>query len=77
VDASIDGLRLDFPVELTVRSSVTLRIARIQVAGGASVRHVRRAGMKFIIGFEFSQHLRQQVERNVQSLQPVSLPPSS
>lgn len=77
LDASVDGLRLEFPVALPVRATVTLRMTRIDVSGSASVRHVRRTGMKFVIGFEFSQHLRQQVARNIMTLQPVSPPDPS
>jgi hypothetical protein len=77
LDASANGLRLEFPVALPVRTTVTLRMTRIDVSGSASVRHVRRTGMKFVIGFEFSQHLRRQVAQNIMALQPVSPPASS
>jgi hypothetical protein len=77
LDASVDGLRLEFPVALPIRATVTLRMARIDVSGSASVRHVRRTGMKFVIGFEFSQHLRLQVARKIVTLQPVSTPDPS
>ena len=72
LDLSEDGLRLELPVALPVRTVVTLRFERIQLTGTASVRYLRRAGMKFVLGFEMSQHLRQLVVHNFEILQPLS-----
>jgi hypothetical protein len=72
IDLSGDGLRLELPVPITVRTVVSLRFDRIHLSGTASVRHVRRNGMKFVVGFELSQHLSQQVANNPEILQPLS-----
>jgi hypothetical protein len=77
VDLSEDGLLLELPVSMQVRTVVTLRFDRIQLAGTASVRHIRRAGMKFLAGLELSQHLKQQVARNLKIIQALSSPSSS
>ena len=72
LDLSEDGLRLELPVALPLRAVVTLRFERIQLRGTASVRYLRRAGMKFVLGFELSQHLRQLVVHKLEILQPLS-----
>jgi len=77
VDLSEDGLLLELPVSMQVRTVVTLRFDRIQLIGTASVRHTRRVGMKFLVGFELSQHLKQQVARNPEIIQTLSSPSSS
>jgi hypothetical protein len=75
VDLSEDGLLLELPVSMQIRTVATLRFDRIQLAGTASVRHARRAGAKFLVGFELSQHLKQQVARNPETTQALSSPP--
>ena len=72
VDLSADGLLLELPVSMQVRTVVTLRFDRIQLIGTASVRHMHRAGMKFRVGFELSQHLQQQIARNLETIQALS-----
>jgi hypothetical protein len=72
LDLSEDGLRMELPIALPVRTVVTLRFDRIHLAGTASVRYMRRAGMKFVLGFELSQHLAQLVTHNFEILQPLS-----
>jgi hypothetical protein len=74
VDLSEDGLLLELPVSIQVRTMVTLRFDRIQLGGTASVRHARRAGVKFRVGLELSQHLKQQVARNLKIIQALSSP---
>jgi hypothetical protein len=65
---------MELPIDLPVRTVVTLRFARIELQGTASVRYRRRAGMKFVLGFELSQHLGQLVAQNLDILQPLSEP---
>lgn len=77
LDLSKDGLRLELPVTLPVRTVVTLRFDRIQLSGSASVRYQRRAGAKFVLGLELSQHLKQLVAKNFEILQPLSAPATS
>jgi hypothetical protein len=77
LDLSKDGLRMELPVALAVRTVVTLRFDRIQLGGTASVRYMRRAGMKFIVGFELSQQLGQLVAQKLEILQSLSLPTAS
>jgi hypothetical protein len=77
VDLSADGLLLELSVSMQVRTVVTLRFDRIHLIGTASVRHTRRAGMKFLLGFELSQHFREQIARNLETIQALSLPSRS
>jgi len=74
LDLSDDGLRMELPVSVPVRTLVTLKFDRIHLTGTASARHVRRAGLKFIVGFELSQQLSQQVVHKFEILQPLSAP---
>ena len=60
-DISIDGLRIETIESIPVRSSVNLRVERVDVAGSARVRYVRRSGLGNVIGLELSQKVRQQL----------------
>jgi PilZ domain len=77
LDLSRNGLRLEVPAKVAVRTTVTLRIDRIQVQGAASVRHVRRMGAKFILGLELNQKLHDKLTANLESSQEVSALASS
>ena len=69
-----DGLLLELPVPMQVRTVVTLRFDRIHLIGTASVRHIKRAGTKFALGLELSQHLKKQVADNLERFQSLSSP---
>ncbi len=77
LDLSPDGARLELPIGLPVRTVVTLRFDRIQLTGTASVRYLRRSGVKFVLGFELSQHLGERLAHNLETLQPLSPPLAS
>ena len=50
------------PIEsIPARSNVNLRVERVDVAGSARVRYVRRSGLGNVIGLELSQKIRQQL----------------
>jgi hypothetical protein len=76
-DVSDDGLRMELPVDIPVRTLVLLRFARLHLTGTATVRHVRRSKMNFVLGLQFNQQLGQQVASNLQALQPLSAPVAS
>jgi len=60
-DISIDGLRIETIESIPAGSNVNLRVERVDVAGSARVRYVRRSGLGNVIGLELSQKVRQQL----------------
>lgn len=61
VELSESGIRVEVPVNISVRTSLTLNAERIKLAGSASVRHVARHGAKYILGLELSQSMTEKV----------------
>jgi hypothetical protein len=61
IELSESGARVEVPVNIPVRTSVTLNAERIKLAGSASVRHVTRHGAKYILGPELSQSMTEKV----------------
>src|SRR5258705_13570187 len=57
-DISERGCSIELADSLPVRTNVSLRIADLNVSAFASVRHVTRKGMKYIVGLEFGQPVR-------------------
>jgi hypothetical protein len=60
-DISSDGLRVETVDAIPPQSNVNLRVEKVEVAGSARVRYVRRSGMGSVIGLELSQRVRQQL----------------
>ena len=60
-DISPDGLRIETADSIAAQSNVSLRVEKVDVAGSARVRYVRRSGMRNVIGLELSQKVRQQL----------------
>lgn len=60
-DISPDGLRVETTDSIPAQSNVNLRVEKVDVAGSARVRYVRRSGMGNVIGLELSQKVRQQL----------------
>jgi hypothetical protein len=54
LDISDNGISVQAPEPIPVRSSVSLRAERLNLSGSATVRHVIRIGAKFILGLELS-----------------------
>ncbi|MCW5979108.1 MAG: PilZ domain-containing protein [Bryobacteraceae bacterium] len=57
-DISEVGLSVQTEVPLLPHSYVSFRIAAENLEGSASVRHVKRAGLKYTIGLDFTGGLR-------------------
>ena len=57
-DISERGCSIELQEPLHVRVNVSLRIPDLDVSAFASVRHVTRKGMKYVIGLEFGQPVR-------------------
>ena len=57
LDISASGLRIAVEIfeAIPIRSCVSLRLERINVAGSATVRHVARRGAKYLVGLELRQ----------------------
>jgi len=72
-DLSEDGLRLELPVPIPVRTIVTLAIQEIGFQGTASIRHVRQAGLKYVTGLALSRNLRHVLTANVQENKDLNL----
>lgn len=53
-------MRLQVTEPIPLRSRVSMRADRINLAGSATVRHVARRGSKYIVGLNLSQALRDQ-----------------
>ena len=60
-DVFLEGLRIDSTESIPARSNVSLRVEKVDVAGSASVRYVRRSGAGFVIGVELTGKIRQQL----------------
>ena len=52
-DCSESGMSVELPEALEVRSHVLLRMEQGKLTGGATVRHCRRLGAKYLVGLEF------------------------
>ena len=61
IELSESGIRVEVPVNIPVRTSLTLNAERIKLAGSAAVRHVARSGARYILGLELSQAITEQV----------------
>lgn len=59
LDISENGLRIEVPIPVPVRTSIVLRAERIQLSGSATVRYSTRYGAKYILGIEMSQVLQE------------------
>ncbi|MCU1335187.1 MAG: hypothetical protein JWO19_768 [Bryobacterales bacterium] len=46
---------------IPAQSYVSLRVEKVDVAGSARVRYIRRSGVGNVIGLELSQKVRQQL----------------
>jgi|KBSMisStaDraftv2_1062788.scaffolds.fasta_scaffold95873_2 hypothetical protein len=71
-DISERGCSIELTDSLPVRANVSLRIPDLDVSAFASVRHVTRKGMKYIVGLEFGQPVRLPLAdgKLVEELQP-------
>ena len=63
-------MRLELPQAVEPRTQVFLRSDKEKLTGGASVRHCRRFGAKFVAGLEFNQGVRWKAPSGVQSGSP-------
>jgi hypothetical protein len=60
-DISPDGLRIETSETIPAQSYVNVRVEKVDVAGSARVRYVRRGGIGHVIGLELTQKVRQQL----------------
>ena len=60
-DISASGLRIETTETIPAQSFVNLRVEKVDVAGSARVRYIRRSGIGNVIGLELSQKVRQQL----------------
>jgi hypothetical protein len=58
IDISESGLRMEVPVPVPLRTTISIRAEKITLNGSATVRHVDRYGSKYILGIEMSQILQ-------------------
>ena len=58
MDISESGLRVDAPEPIPAGTSAMLRASQIELAGPVRVKHVTRAGSRFLLGLELSEQLR-------------------
>jgi len=66
------GMALELPEAAMPLSMIRFQSDRFKLMGSGAVRHCRRAGTKFIVGFEFTDGLRwRPPEGEVQ--EPISL----
>jgi hypothetical protein len=59
IDVSEGGIRVEVHTAVPSHTHVMLNAERIQLSGGASVKHVARYGSKYLLGLELSQALRE------------------
>lgn len=60
-DISPDGLRIETGDSIPAQSYINLRVEKVDVAGSARVRYVRRSGTGNVIGLELSQKVCRQL----------------
>src|SRR5437016_1019515 len=60
LDVSENGLRIEVPESIPVRTILSLRADLFDLAGSAVVKHVARHGSKCILGLELNQALHAQ-----------------
>src|SRR5262245_6635688 len=60
LDVSEDGLRIETSESIPVRTAVSLSAERLHLSGSATVKHVIRRGVKYILGLELNQAMRSQ-----------------
>jgi len=60
-DISLDGLRIETNETIPAQSYVSLRVEKVDVAGSARVRYVRRGGIRNVIGLELGEKVREQL----------------
>jgi len=66
------GMALELPEAAMPLSMIRFQSDRFKLMGSGAVRHCRRAGTRFIVGFEFTDGLRwRPPEEEVQ--EPISL----
>jgi hypothetical protein len=70
-DVSRAGLRIEVPEMIPIRSVVWLQADRIRFSGSATVKHVVRAGAKYLLGLELSQAVREEVLAETGQRDPV------
>ncbi|HEY1758950.1 MAG TPA: PilZ domain-containing protein [Bryobacteraceae bacterium] len=58
VDVSEGGMRIESPVRIAAYTNVSVRADQIKLVGSATIKHVERDGLKYILGLELSQALR-------------------
>ncbi len=73
VDISGSGLRLEVDDPVPARALANVRIPRLHLGGTASIRHVRRVGMKYTVGLQMSQRLSEALSEKVQREQRLTL----
>ncbi len=59
-DVSEAGIRIETPAPIPLYTNVSLRADQIKLVGSATVKHLERHGLKYILGLEMSQALRDQ-----------------
>lgn len=59
LDVSESGLRIETSDLIPARAVIMFRAERLDLSGSATVRYSSRRGMKFILGLELSQRLRE------------------
>ena len=60
-DISPAGLRVETTETLPAQAYVNLRVEKVDIAGSARVRYIRRANAGYVVGLELSQKIRQQL----------------
>jgi hypothetical protein len=60
IDISKSGLRVESPVAIPARATVSLHAERIKLSGAARVKTAVRRGSKWILGVELNQSLREE-----------------
>src|SRR5690242_6955467 len=61
LDISSAGLRIETTENIPAQSYLNLRVEKVDVAGSARVRYVRRGGIGHVVGLELSQQVRRQL----------------
>ena len=56
-DISLDGLRVETNETIPAHSYVSLRVEKVDVAGSARVRYLRRGGARNVVGLELGENL--------------------
>jgi hypothetical protein len=73
-DISTAGLRVETKETIPAQGYVNLRVEKMDVAGSARVRYIRRSTVGYVVGLELNQKVRKQLLDALRATLPDAAP---